>query len=98
MGKKVNLNDIAPRQRAEAERERRKAEAERIATNGERNFKRAFSQAIERLYRRYGDDRPRPHPNNAGHKPIISAAGEAADKGRKWGGCLPGSFETGKRR
>lgn len=101
MGKKINLNDIARPQRAEAERERRKAEAERVAANKERCFKRAFSDAIERLDQRYSDDRPRPHPNNAGRRPIKSPAGEAADKGRKWGGGylpLPGSFETGKRR
>jgi hypothetical protein len=36
MGKKVNLNDIARRQRAEAEQERARAEAERIAAIEER--------------------------------------------------------------
>jgi hypothetical protein len=39
----------------------------------------------------------RPHPSDAGRKPVLSPAGEVADKGRKWGGCLPGSFETGKK-
>ena len=40
----------------------------------------------------------RPHPSDAGRKRLRSPAGQVADKGRKWGGCLPGSFETlGKR-
>ena len=49
MGKKVNLNDIARRQRAEAERDRRQAEAERIAAIEGRSFRRTFSGAVERL-------------------------------------------------
>lgn len=98
MGRKINLEDIARRQRAEAERERLKAEAERIAEIEARSFRRAISDAIERRLDGYSDDRPRPHPNNAGRKPVTSPAGEAADKGRKWGGYCPGSFETGKRR
>jgi hypothetical protein len=103
MGKKVNLNDIARRQRAEAEQERARAEAERIAAIEERFLKRALSDAMD-VWSLSGRWRyrnalpPRPHPNNAGHRPITSPAGAAADKGRKWGGCLPGSFETGKRR
>jgi hypothetical protein len=113
MGKKINLNDIARRQRAEAERERRKAEAERVAGIEERCLKRVLGAAIEhgnkmrspssRWIHGYGNDCPRPHPNNAGRKPIKSPAGEAADKGRKWGGgvclCLgaskPGSGDSG---
>ena len=39
----------------------------------------------------------RPHPNAQGRKPLASPAAEVADKGRKWGGVLPGSFETGRR-
>ena len=39
----------------------------------------------------------RPHPNARGRKPLSSPAAEVADKGRKWGGVLPGSFETGRR-
>jgi hypothetical protein len=102
MGKKVNLSDIARRQRPEAERERHKAEAERIAAIEERFLKRALSDAMDvwsaGRWRYRNTFPPRPHPNNAGHRQITSPAGEAADKGRKWGGCLPGSFETGKRR
>ena len=72
MGRKINLDDIARRQRAEVEHERLKAEAERIAAIEERSFKRAFSDAIERRLYGYSDDRPRPHPNNAGRKPVAS--------------------------
>jgi hypothetical protein len=94
MGKKVNLNDIDRRQRAEADRERRKAEAERIAASKERSFKRAFGQAFDRLLSGGGYGNDRPHL----HKSLKSPAGETADKGPKWVRCLPGSFETGKRR
>jgi hypothetical protein len=108
MGKKVNLNDITRRQRAEAERERREAEVERIAKIEERYLKRVLGGAIEhiknvrspgwRWVHGYGNDCPHPHPNNAGRKPLKSPAGETADKGPKWVSCLPGSFENGKRR
>jgi hypothetical protein len=54
---------------------------------------------LEQRYERPRDNEiVRPHLNNAGRKRLSSPAGEVADKGRKWGGCLPGSFETGKRR
>jgi hypothetical protein len=39
----------------------------------------------------------RPHPSDAGLRPVSSPAGEVANKGRKWGGLVFGSFETGKR-
>jgi hypothetical protein len=91
MGKKINLNDILRRKRADAEQERRKAEAERVAAIKERCFKRAFGYAFERYLSGYGNDRPHLH------KPLKSPAGHVADKG-KWVVRLPGSFETGKRR
>jgi hypothetical protein len=85
------------------EHERRKAEAERIAAIEERYLKRVLGGSIDdpsahrRLWQ-LTDERTRPRRNNARRKPISSPAGNAADKGLKWGFCLPGSFETGERR
>jgi hypothetical protein len=93
------LNDLLRRrvqeQRERAERERIRAEAARLATIEERCLK------LGRLGRATTKSRsayPRPHPSDAGRKLVLSPAGEVADKGRKWGGCLRGSFETGKRK
>lgn len=90
------LRHADQQERERIEQERRKAEAERLAAIEERYLKRVLGGAI--LARAPSISRLCPHPNDAGRKPPSSPAGEVADKGRKWGGCLPGSFETGKRR
>jgi hypothetical protein len=110
MGKKVNLNDIERRHRAEKERERCQAEAERIAKIEERYLKRVLGGAIEDGHNTcfipgipgwfhvglLDEKIVRPHPSDAGRKRLKSPAGETAD--RKWAVRLPGSFETRKRR
>jgi hypothetical protein len=84
-------------QRELAEKERRAAEATRLAAIEERRLKRVLGGAIEGGYRASQPDLPKPHPSGGGRKPLTSPAGEVADKGPKWGGLLPGSFETGRR-
>lgn len=90
-------------QRDRAEQERRRAEAAQLAAIEERCLRHVLGSAIEQgcnAWSRYGlPDKKyvRPHPSDAGRKRLRSPAGQVADKGRKWGGCLPGSFETGKR-
>jgi hypothetical protein len=88
MGRPINnlLRRIDQEQRGRFEQDRRKAQAELAA--------------IEESYALGERDNEivRLHPNNSGRKRLSSPAGDVADKGRKWGGCLPGSFETGKRR
>jgi hypothetical protein len=101
---KVNqklINDLLRRKdqerREHAERERIRAEAARLAAIEERCLKHVLGGWVEQV-QKSRSAYPRPHPSDAGRKPVLSPAGEVADKGRKWGGCLPGSFETGKRK
>ena len=95
------LNDLLRRrvqeQRERAERKRIRAEAARLATIEERCLKRVLGGWVEQL-QKSRSAYPRPHPSDAGRKPVLSPAGEVADKGRKWGRCLRGSFEIGKRK
>jgi hypothetical protein len=82
------------------EQEKRKAEGERLAAIEERNLKRVLGEAaviVIQQGRRIHRVLPTPHPSDAGHRQLTSPAGQVSDKGRKWGGCLPGSFETGRR-
>lgn len=87
------------RARLQADADRRDAIARKVI--GE-SFRRAFANAVEHGMeaRRPRDDKAplRPHPSDEGSRPIMSPAGEVADKGRKWGGIATGSFENGKRR
>lgn len=97
--RKAQAERIAERDRAE--KERRKAQAEIEKRYALRGLSAVAEAAVEGSWltphRPRLDNGPRPHPNDMGRKPIVSPAGDAADKGRKWGGLLPGSFETGKR-
>ena len=64
------------------------------------SFRRAFAGAVAhgmKAERPHDKAALRPHPSDEGRRPIISPAGEVADKGRRWGGVLPGSFESGRR-
>jgi hypothetical protein len=82
------------------EQEKRKAEGERLAAIEERYLKRVLGDAAVtgiKQGRRILRVLPTPHPSDARHKQLTSPAGQVSDKGRKWGGCLPGSFETGRR-
>jgi hypothetical protein len=94
------LNDLLRRgvqeQRERAERERIRAEAARLATIEEGCLKPVLGGWVEQL-QKFRSAYPRPRPSDARRKPGLSPAGEVADKGRKWGGCLRGSFEIGKR-
>jgi hypothetical protein len=99
---KINhiLRRLEQEKRERAERERREAEARRRAAIEEQSFKSALGCAIEHGFEFRG--RPdheyvRPHPNDAGRKPVRSPAGEAAENGRKQFVRLPGSFETGDK-
>jgi hypothetical protein len=83
-------------QRDHVVRERSRAETARLAAIEERYLKQVLGGAVEHV-RKARSIYLRPHPSDAGRKSVLSPAGEVADKGRKWGGCLPGSFETGKR-
>jgi hypothetical protein len=105
---KVNeklINDLLRRKdqerREHAEGERIRAEALRLAAIEERCLKHVLGGWVEHLQKsrsvRARSVYLRSHPSDAGRKPVLSPAGEVADKGRKWGGCLPGSFETGKK-
>jgi hypothetical protein len=95
------LNDLLRRgvqeQRERAERERIRAEAARLATIEEGCLKPVLGGWVEQL-QKFRSAYPRPRPSDARRKPGLSPAGEVADKGRKWGGCLRGSFEIGKRK
>jgi hypothetical protein len=88
-------------QRDHVERERSRAKAARLAAIKERHLKQVLSGAVEQILKarsvRDLHVHLRPHPSNAGRKRLLSPAGEVADRGHKWAGCLPGSFETGKR-
>jgi hypothetical protein len=80
-----------------AERERIRAEAARLATIEEGWPQARLGRLVEQL-QKFRSAYPRPRPSDARRKPGLSPAGEVADKGRKWGGCLRGSFEIGKRK
>jgi hypothetical protein len=83
------LNDLLRRkvqeQRERAERERIRAETARLAAIEERCLKRVLGGWVEQL-QKSRSAYPRPRPSGAGRKPVLSSAGEVADKGRKWGG------------
>jgi hypothetical protein len=82
------------------EQEKHKAEAARLAATAERDLKHLLGGSI--ITSRYEGRRiltvaPTPHPSDAGHKRLTSPAGQMSDKTRGWVGCLPGSFEAGRR-